>query len=47
MAGLLIGLITLAIAMVAPTFTRIALGIGVVITFFGTIPLWNGFTALI
>jgi exopolysaccharide production protein ExoQ len=38
MVGLLIGLITLAIAMVAPTFTRIALGVGVVVTFFGTIP---------
>jgi exopolysaccharide production protein ExoQ len=38
MVGLLIGLITLAIAMVAPTFTRVALGVGVVVTFFGTIP---------
>jgi exopolysaccharide production protein ExoQ len=38
MVGLLIGLITLAIAMVAPTFTRVALGVGVVVTFFGSIP---------
>ena len=38
MVGLLIGLITLAIAMVAPNFTRMALGVGVVVTFFGTIP---------
>ena len=38
MVGLLIGLITLAIAMVAPNFTRIALGVGVMVTFFGTIP---------
>ena len=38
MVGLLIGLITLAIAMVAPNFTRLALGVGVVVTFFGTIP---------
>jgi O-antigen ligase len=38
MVGLLVGLITLAVALVAPTFTRIALGIGVVVTFFGTIP---------
>jgi exopolysaccharide production protein ExoQ len=38
MVGLLIGLVTLSIAMVAPTFTRLALGAGLVITFFGTIP---------
>jgi exopolysaccharide production protein ExoQ len=38
MVGLLVGLITLAVAMVAPTFTRLALGIGVIVTFFGTIP---------
>jgi O-antigen ligase len=38
MVGLLIGLITLAVAMIAPNFTRIALGVGVIVTFFGTIP---------
>jgi O-antigen ligase len=38
MVGLLAGLITLTVAMVAPKFTRLALGVGLVVTFFGTIP---------
>ncbi|EWY41504.1 hypothetical protein N825_27745 [Skermanella stibiiresistens SB22] len=38
MVGLLIGLITLAVALVAPTLTRHLLGVGFVITFFATIP---------
>jgi len=38
MIGLLVGLITLSVAMVAPSLTRVVLGIVLVITFFGTIP---------
>lgn len=38
MVGLLIGLVTLAAAMAAPTFIRHLLGVGVVVTFFATIP---------
>jgi hypothetical protein len=38
MVGLLAGFVTLAVAMVAPVFTRVALGVGLIVTFFGTIP---------